>query len=184
MVDYGKGPSKSEWATDEELLNTGAKGWNYLQRLPEVLQKHIPWLREYIMAFAIDDDVDEFSYQGWRPMRSEHFGSEGLKNFNQTVGYRFNLSDVDGVVRYKKQVLMLMPKDIRKRQMNIRNEAFENYYAKVTDEREPYVHPLDSRKDEMREAAKSEREEGVLKHDPDMEPGQIRKETKKHKKED
>ena len=177
-MNYGKGPSKEEWATHDELLNTGAKGWNYLTRLPEVLKQEIPWLREFTMAFADEEDVDEFSYQGWRPMRSEHFGSEGLENFNKTVGYRFNLSDTDGIVRYRRLVLMLMPIDVRRRQMDARHNAFEDYYAKVTDERQPYVHPDDPRREEMREYAKADREEGILKHDEDMAPGQVRKEKK------
>jgi len=112
-------------------------------------------------------------------MRSEHFGTEGLKNFNDTVGYRFNLSDVDGVVRYRRQILMIMPKDVRKRQVGIRNQHFEDHYAKVTDEREPYIHPLDTRGEEMREGAEAILDEAQLVHDPSMKPGQVRKETKK-----
>ena len=179
MVDYGKGPSRAEWAQAEELLNTGTKGWNYLTRLPEVLKKNIPWLREYQMAFADEEDVDNFAFYGWRPMRSEHFGTEGLKNFNKTVGYRFNLSDTDGVVRYRRLVLMLMPTDVRKRQVNARNEAFEDYYRKISNERDPYVHPLDPRGKELASAAEAEREEGILQHDDNMAPGQVREEKRK-----
>jgi hypothetical protein len=177
MTDYGKGPSRAEWAQHEELQNTGAKGWNYIQRLPKVLKSAIPWLAEMKIAFVDEDDIEEFSYVGWRPMRSEHFGTKGLKNFNEVVGFRFNLSDVDGVIRYRKLILMLMPEDVRKRQLRKRNEAFENYYSKVTDEKEPYVHPLDERASEMKEYASAEREEGIVHNDPDMPKGQVRKET-------
>ena len=131
--NYGKGPSQAEWASHEELLNTGSKGWNYLQRIPEILKQEIPWLRDKEIAFADQGDIEEFSYQGWRPIRSEHFGTEGLVNFNKTVGYRFNLSDVDGVVRYRNLILMMMPKDFRKRLIRQRNEKYEDYYSRVTE---------------------------------------------------
>ena len=181
MVDYGKGPSQAEWAQHEELLNTGNKGWNFLQRLPKVLQEAIPWLADKKMAFVAEDEIEEFSYQGWRPMRSEHFGTKGLKSFNEIVGFRFNLSDVDGVIRYRNLILCMMPKDLREDQMDRRHASYEEYYGKVTDEREPYVHPLDSRGDEMAEAASSEHSEAQLKHDENLAPGQVRKETVKEK---
>ena len=179
MVDYGKGPSQAEWAEEDELNNTGISGWNYLQRLPVVLQRHIPWLKKFKMAFSSEDDVETFAASDWHPMRSEHFGTEGLKNFNKVVGYRFNLTDTDGVIRYRNQILMLMPKDRRERQMQRRHDHYEDYYKKVTNERAPYVHPLDPRGVELSDDSVSEREEGILQHDENMAPGQVRKEKKK-----
>ena len=133
------------------------------------------------MAFVAEDEIEEFSYQGWRPMRSEHFGTKGLKSFNEIVGFRFNLSDVDGVIRYRNLILCMMPKDLRADQMDRRHRSYEDYYSKVTDEREPYVHPLDQRGDEMAGAASSEHSEAQLKHDENLAPGQVRKETKEKK---
>lgn len=178
MVEYGKGPSRAEWAQHDELKNTGAKGWNFLQRLPAILRESIPWLADKKISFVSEDEIEEFSYHNWRPMRSEHFGTKGLKNFNDVVGFRFNLSDTDGVIRYRKLILCMMPEDLYKEKMDRQHEAHEDYYRKVTNEREPYIHPLDQRGDEMAELTSIEHSEAELRHDPDMQPGQVRREKK------
>jgi len=147
MADYGKGPSKEDWARHAEITNTGFRGWNVFQRLPVIMKVEIPWMREWAIGFANDDDMGEFTAQGWRPLRADHFGKDGLSNFNQTIGLRFNLESVDGTVKYKKHYLMIKPKDLREQQIKEQNDAFEEYYSAIT--RQAYVHPQDPRAAEM-----------------------------------
>ena len=157
MADYGKGPSKEDWARHSEIGNTGFRGWNVFQRLPVIMKAEIPWMRDWALGFAAVDDVSEFTAQGWRPLRTDHFGKDGLDNFNKTIGLRFNLESLDGTVKYKNHYLMIKPKDLREKQMKEQNENFEEYYSAIS--RQAYTHPQDPRADEMAESSYAKLEE-------------------------
>jgi hypothetical protein len=159
MADYGKGPSKEDWAKSNELLNTGFRGFDMFQRLPVVLKTHIPWMRDWTIGFSTVEDMDTFTSRGWRPVSTEHFGKDGLTNFNNTIGLRFNLSSVDGVVRYKGHILMMKPNEYREEQVKIQNESFEDYYSKIS--QQAYVHPKDPRGDEMAKGSYAKLDEEV-----------------------
>lgn len=157
MADYGKGPSKADWAKHSELLNTGFKGWNAFQRLPVILKSEVPWMREYELGFSTQDDMDNFTALGWKCLRAEHFGEQGIQTFNDTIGSRFNLVSVDGTVKYKGHYLMLKPKDMRDEQMRQQSENFEEYYSAIANQH--YVHPRDPRAEEMAEGSSASMEE-------------------------
>lgn len=164
MVDYGKGPSKEDWAKSSELLNSGFAGFDMFQRLPVILKTYIDWMKNWEIGFSTVEDMDSWTARGWSPMRSEHFGKDGLNNFNATIGLRFNLSSVDGIVRYKGHILMVKPVEYREEQMRIQNESFEDYYKKVS--RQTYVHPKDPRAEEMAEGAYAKMEEEIHHRSP------------------
>lgn len=147
MADYGKGPSKEEWARHSEIMNTGFRGWDVYQRLPVIMKAEIPWLREFAFGFSVYEDMSDWTSRGWRPMRIDHFGKDGLKNFNETIGLRFNLESLDGTIKFKNSYIMIKPMEMRDEQMKKQNESFEEYYSKIS--RQSYVHPNDPRADEM-----------------------------------
>jgi len=171
MAEYGRGPSREEWGRHGEIINTGFKGWNVFQRLPIVMKAEIPWMREFALGFSgeVDgvSDADEWLSKGWKPCRIEHFGEGGLENFNKTVGFRFNLQAVDGVIRYKRHILMLKPIDMRKDQERKQNEEFEEYYSQLM--KQTYTHPRDPRHDEMAQYAASGMTEETYVRDPGSE---------------
>ena len=162
--DYGKGPNKDQWAKHSELLNTGFQGWDVQQRLPVILKTEIPWMRDLTLGFAEPDNSEEWFSKGWFPMRAEHFGENGLKSFNETVGLRFNLSDTDGIVRYKGHILMLKRRDDRDAQEAAQNASFEDYFSRIANQ--SYVHPKDPRASEMAKYASGGLEEDLYVRDP------------------
>jgi len=172
MSTYGKGPSRADWQKHSELLNAGIKGWNALQRLPKILTAEIPWMKDFKIGFCSEDDLAEWTSQGWRPLMTKDFGDEGFKTFNESIGLRFNLSDAAGMVKFRQNIIMIMEKDYREKLENLRNEEFERYYEAVTDQK-AYVHPEDPRSEEMREYASAEREEVYIQHSDDVPEGQI-----------
>lgn len=164
QFDYGKGPSKDQWAKHSELLNTGFQGWDVQQRLPIILKAEIPWMRELTVGFASREKTADWFSRGWFPMRSEHFGETGLTNFNNTVGLRFNLHSVDGVVRHKKSVIMLKRRDDRDAQENAQNDSFEKYFSSIS--KQSYTHPRDPRAKEMAKYSSAGLEEDMYVRDP------------------
>jgi hypothetical protein len=173
MAEYGKGPSKSDWARHGELLNTGFKGWDVFQRLPLIMKSEIPWMRDFVLGFSPTDDMDTWTAKGWRPMRVDHFGEGGMQTFNETVGLRFNLISVDGTVKFKGHYLMIKPKDMRDEQMRRQNEEFEEYYHQIS--HQAYVHPRDPRAEEMAEGSTASLDESHFIRQPGQEGDAVKR---------
>ena len=172
MSTYGKGPSRADWQKHHELLNAGIKGWNALQRLPVILTQEIPWMKDFKLGFCSEADMAEWTSQGWRPLMVKDFGDEGFKNFNESIGLRFNLSDAAGMVKFRENYLMIMDNEYRERLEDVRNQEFEKYYGAVT-EQKAYVSPSDPRAEEMSQYAESTMQESRIVHSDDVPEGQI-----------
>jgi len=161
--DYGSGPTEDQWARHGELVNSGFSGFDVQQRLPIILKTEIPWMRQFTVGFSTGD-TPEWIERGWFPMQVKYFGTKGLDNFNKTVGLRFSLHSVDGLVRYKDHILMLKRIDDRDVQEAAQNQQFEEYFAKIS--KQGYSHPLDPRRAEMEEYQTAGLEEDVFIRDP------------------
>ena len=134
-------PSVKDWESDPEVLAAGTRGFNMLTVLPKLLRKHYPWLEEFEIGFCDKDDIENWTQQAWRMLRTEHFE---IDNFNQAIGLRFGLTDEGGNIRWRKNYLMFMPKDVRRRQEDIRSDITESTIASQIDGKK-YVHPEDPR---------------------------------------
>jgi hypothetical protein len=122
-------PSTSDWKKYEEVINAGVQGWNPLQRLPVLLEKEYPWMRKFNVGFCSESDLSHWRTLGWEHLRTEHFD---IDNFNAAIALRFGLTDDGGVIKYNNNWLMIQPKDFRKRVIQSRNDAFEDFYKKTT----------------------------------------------------
>lgn len=171
-MDYGKGPSRADWQKHSELLNAGLKGWNVLQRLPKILQEEIHWMKDFQIGFFSEEDIPEMTSLGWRPLMTKDFGEEGFKNFNESVGLRFNLSDAAGMVRFRNNILMIMDRDYREKLQARRHEEYENYHDTVTRSK-AYTHPSDPRAEEMEGYAESSLQEAHVVHSDNVPAGQV-----------
>jgi hypothetical protein len=143
-------PKASDWEKHEELLDAGTRGWNPLQRLPRMLEENFEWAKEFVFGFFHGDDVHEAGSFGWAHVRTEHFD---VTNFNTAVGTRFGLIDDAGVVKWRDNYLMMMPKDFRRRQLDKRHEEYQSGAASAL-EGAAYAHPSDPRYDEMLKASR------------------------------
>lgn len=143
-------PKTSDWEKHEELLNAGTKGWNPLQRLPILLAEEFDWAREFVFGFFVEDEVPEASSYGWKHVSPSHFD---VKDFNAAVATPFGLTDSGGALKWRKNYLMFMPKDFRRRQMDRRHEEYRKNTAAALDGA-AYAHPEDPRYQEMLEASR------------------------------
>ena len=143
-------PKASDWKKYDELLDAGTKGWNPLSRVPQLLEENFDWAREFTFGFFSEEDVPEAGTYGWVHLRPEHFDVE---NFNEAVGTRFGLTDAAGVIKWRHNYLMMMPKDFRRRQMGNRHDA---YIASTADSLEgaAYAHPEDPQYEKMLKASR------------------------------
>lgn len=138
-------PSVKDWEKDEAILASGTKGFNVLTELPRLLSKHYPWLQDFRIGFCDKNQLQHWGSIGWAFLRTEHFE---IDNFNQAVGLRFGLVDDGGNIKFRDNYLMIMPKDFRKRQINMRNEEADRMISAQT-EGQKYVSPADPRGQEL-----------------------------------
>jgi hypothetical protein len=143
-------PSVKDWEQSDELLNAGTKGWNALDRLPQLLYKNFPWTREFIFGFFVEDDLGLAGSKGWVHVKPDAFD---VNDWNSTVGLRYAFSDVGGVLKFRENYLMYMPKDFRRRQVERQNQAYEDDVAGSL-ENLSYAHPDDPEYSRMKRQAR------------------------------
>ena len=161
-------PKAADWKNHAAIRNAGIRGFNALQELPKLMSEEIDWMAEFQLGFFSEADVSERSTMGWVPLRAEHFD---VSEFNSAIGLKFGLTDTDGIVRYNDNVLMIMPKEFRRRLVNKRNEEFESYYARTMSD-QAYVVPEDpKRKEILANYATSTFEEAVVTPSPNVQEG-------------
>ena len=158
-------PSVSEWESDPSILASGTRGFNMLTEIPRLLRKHYSWLGDFEIGFCDKDDLPGWLASGWRWLKTEHFD---IDNYNQAVGLRFGFSDDGGNIKWRENYLMIMPKDVRKRQVAIRNEESERMFSAQTGDQK-YVSKADPRGQELlsnEDVVYSELEEKFVKTAP------------------
>ena len=124
-----KGPSVEDWRKKDIISSAGTKGWNPLHDLPELLWEAIPDLQQFIIGHCSEDDIPTWKTIGWVHMRRDHFE---VDNFNEAIGLGLGLDDSSGVIKFRDNFLMIMPKDYRKRVTDKRNEVFEDSYERMS----------------------------------------------------
>lgn len=142
-------PNVADWKKYDELLDAGTKGWNPLARLPELLNREFAWTKEFTFGFFSEDDLTIAGSKGWVHVRPEHFD---IDSWNNVVGLRFALVDNGGVLKFRDNYLMMMPKDYRKRQIAVQNQAHEDAIAESA-RNAGYAHPDDPEYGKMMRAA-------------------------------
>ena len=122
-------PSVDDWRKEDIISSAGTKGWNPLKDLPELLWDNIPDLMKFEIGFCSETDIPLFKTIGWVHMRRDHFE---VDNFNQAIGLGLGLDDSSGVIKFRDNFLMIMPKDYRERVKNMRNIVFEESYERMS----------------------------------------------------
>lgn len=120
-------PKPSDWESKDrqELLNASVRGMNMLQRLPVLFEKYFEWAKGFVFGFFSEDDVNEARSYGWEHVQTAFLLQDGvLDEYNSTVSTPFGLIDHGGVIKWRDNFLMIMPKDFRKKQMGARHQAY------------------------------------------------------------
>lgn len=158
-------PKTSDWLADDAILASGTRGLNMLTEIPRLLHKHYPWTNEFEIGFCDKSDLPTWLSQGWRWLKTEHFD---IDNYNEAVGLRFGFGEDGGNIKWRENYLMIMPKDVRRRQIDARNEHSEQTFHAQT-EGTQYVSKDDPRGEELRQhddVVYSEMDEAIIKPGP------------------
>jgi len=118
-----KGPDLKTWDDVDDLIEASTTGWNPLQKLPLLLEKYIPWAKDFTFGFFIESDLPEVKSYGWVHVKPDQIAGE---NWNENAGLRFGLDISGGVVKFRDNYLLCMPKDHRKKQMDRRHKEHED----------------------------------------------------------
>ena len=147
--------TKEFWNSKSEIIEAAVRGWNPLMRLPVLLKEAYPDLRVVDFGFCQDDDMPEWMSQGWIPLSPDHFD---IDEFNSSdIPARFGLRDVGGVIKWRKNTLMVMGKDFRSDLVDARNRHSDEMYYKSV-EGKKYAAAEDPRKNEMIDYSESKLE--------------------------
>ena len=145
-----KGPDLKTWDDVDDLIEASTTGWNPLQKLPLLLEKYIPWAKDFTFGFFIESDLPEVKSYGWVHVKPDQIAGE---NWNENAGLRFGLDISGGVVKFRDNYLLCMPKAHRAKQMDRRHQEHEEMIARTTSEH-AYAHPADPEFSRMQQAAK------------------------------
>ena len=153
-------PKPSDWKRHDEIINAGSKGFNHLDAIPKILPKEYPWLEDFEMGFCDEGEVPEWTTLGWQHLKTEHFE---VSSFNQAIGLRFGLSDDAGLIKFMSNYIMIIPKDLREKQMEARAKEADRLFLAQT-EGQKYVHEDEPKHDRKIEssAAKSDYEGATI----------------------
>ena len=152
-------PKPSDWKRHDEIINAGSKGFNHLDALPKIIPEEYPWLKDFKMGFC-DGEIPLWTTLGWQHLKTEHFDTD---SFNQAIALRFGLTDDGGLIKYMNNYIMIIPKDLREKQMAARHRESERLYSAQA-EGQKYVIEDDPRAAEFinNENVKSEYESTVI----------------------
>ena len=169
-------PSPETWRQRPEISNAGTKGWNPLKYLPEMLWQEIPDLRKFKIGFCSKDEVSLWKSIGWIHMQRQHFEVE---NFNEAIGIGLGLQDESGVIKFRENYLMIIPKDYHREITELRNNIFEESYERMSRATGTYVDRDDPQADDMeKEAQRSGMyglEEESFRYEPKKKAGRPKK---------
>lgn len=143
-------PKASDWNKHAEILNAGLKGFNALTKIPEFMKKEIPELRRFKFGFASDNEVPEWHSMGWVHLETHMFDVE---EWNKSIGLRFGLTAVDGLIKYRENYIMIMDKDYRKRLETVRIDETEREFSASVEDASSYAHPEDPSFSKMKDGA-------------------------------
>ena len=147
--------SAKEWRRHDVLVDASVRGFDHLDALPRIIPEEHAWLREFSFGFCDEEDLPSWLTMGWDHLRSADFDVE---SFNTAVALRFGLTDTEGVIKFGRNYVMIMPLDLYEERMDARSQAAQADFKRQVDSRR-YVAPEDPRGPEFLEdyeAVKSE----------------------------
>jgi len=144
------------WNSKPEIIEAAYRGFNMQQMLPKMLQEAFPDFKALKFGFSSADEAQEWSSKGWEPMPLSLFE---VDEFNASdIPARFGLTEKNGMVMWRDNILMIRGLELHKEVMAAQNQYHEDYYEKAVGDRR-YVAPEDPRRNEMFAAAESKLEE-------------------------
>jgi len=120
-----KRPTASDWTKDESIINAGVRGFNALDEIPRLLRKEIPWLNDFEFLFCSESDLPEMRSMDWRFLDTEMFDAD---EWNKATPLRFNMTSVDGHVKYRENWILIQHKDYRELIEKKRKQAADRQF--------------------------------------------------------
>jgi len=159
--------TKDYWNKKEKIIQANVRGFNPLEDIPRMLQEAYPDLKNVVMGWCDEAELNAWHTQGWEHMPLDIFDPD---EFNKSdIPSRYGIKNEDGRPRWNKNYLMIMGKDYRAKLVKARNDkSEEQYYASVQNKK--YAAAEDPRRHEMLDYSESKLEGQRVQPSADSKP--------------
>jgi len=144
---------KTPWHEYKDVTMSGTDGLNPAVSVVKRLRERFDG---YEFGLCPYDELPMWESQRWVPMTKDHWPTDDLENFNDTVGRRYGIfSGKDGLLMWRSNVIVYKDLEYRKRELDARDELAQRYFKQVEQAPEVAVESRVSSVSETRQSGRT-----------------------------